>query len=205
MLSIADRRGGRPAEAAMLIEQVAPLGPAIATDRLLLTRRTPADSEAFFAYRSLPEVCRYQSWAPLCLQDAVTFIERLQGVPFASPGTWFQLGVRLRETGELVGDLGVHFVGDGRQVEIGFTLAPVFQGRGLGTEAVAALLGYLFGELGTHRVFASVDPANRSSLRLLQRVGMRQEAHFLQSVLFKGEWADDMVFAILASEWRARG
>jgi RimJ/RimL family protein N-acetyltransferase len=184
---------------------VAQLEPKIATERLLLTPLTAADSEAFFAYRSLPDVCRYQSWAPSCLQDAVSFIEGLEGGPFASPGSWFQLGVRLRATGELIGDLGVHFVDDGRQVEIGFTLAPVFQGRGLGTEAVAALLGYLFGELAKHRVFASVDPANRSSLRLLQRVGMRQEAHFLQSVLLKGEWADDMVFAILASEWRARG
>ena len=120
------------------------------------------------------------------------------------PGTWFQLGVRLRESAALVGDLGVHFFEDGRQVEVGFTLAPDSQGRGLGTEAVVGLLDYLFRHLHKHRVSASVDPRNERSLRLLRRVGMRQEAHFLQSLHFKGEWADDTVFAILASEWSAR-
>ena len=180
------------------------LAPGISTDRLVLTPLCAADAEAFFAYRALPDVCRFQGWEPARLDDAVSFIERLQTVEFDSPGTWFQFGIRLRESGQLAGDIGVHFAEDGRQVEIGFTLAPAFQGRGLATEAVIALLGYLFGELGKHRVFASVDPGNRSSLRLLQRVGMRQEAHFLQSLPFKGGWADDMVFAILASEWRTR-
>ena len=41
-------------------------------------------------------------------------------------------------------------------------------------------------------------------MRLLQRVGMRREAHLIQSVRFKSEWADDIVFAVLASEWRGR-
>jgi RimJ/RimL family protein N-acetyltransferase len=94
----------------------------------------------------------------------------------------------------------VHFLQDGHQVEIGFALAPSSQGRGFAAEAVVAVLDLLFGQLGKHRVFASADPRNRSSLRLLQRVGMRQEAHFRESVLFKGTWADDTVFAVLRSE-----
>ncbi len=93
------------------------------------------------------------------------------------------------------------FLEDGRQVEIGFTLAPAAQGRGLGAEAVIGVLDFLFARLGKHRAFASVDPRNEPSLRLLQRVGMRQEAHFRRSLLFKGEWADDLVFAVLRSEW----
>jgi RimJ/RimL family protein N-acetyltransferase len=180
------------------------LAPEITTARLLLSRLTAGDAEALFAYRSLPEVCRYQHWQPSRVEEAEDFIERQQRVGFDSPGTWFQLGARARESGRLIGDLGVHFVEDGGQVEIGFTVAPAFQGRGLASEAVVALLDYLFGPLGKHRVFASVDPRNEPSRRLLQRVGMRQEAHFLQSVRFKGTWTDDLVFAILASEWRAR-
>ena len=178
--------------------------PDIVTDRLIVTPLDVADSEAQFAYRALPEVFRYQSWEPSCAEDAVKFIEGLGAVEFDSPGTWFQLGVRLRESGELIGDLGVHFLDDAKQVEIGFTLAPAAQGRGLGTEAVVGLLDHLFGSLQKHRVIASVDPRNEPSLRLLRRVGMRQEAYFRRSLLFKGEWADDIVFAVLASEWRER-
>jgi RimJ/RimL family protein N-acetyltransferase len=149
-------------------------------------------------------VCRYQTWEPGGLEEAARLIESVGAVRFDTPGTWCQLAVRLGGAGQLVGDLGVHFLEDGSQVEIGFTLAPAAQGRGLGTEAVTALLHYLFGPLHKHRVFASTDPRNEGSVRLLRRVGMRQEAHFRESLLFKGEWADDLVFAILASEWRLR-
>jgi RimJ/RimL family protein N-acetyltransferase len=178
--------------------------PAIGAERLLLSPLVPADAVPLFAYRSLPEVCRYQSWEPTRVEDAEAFIAGLAGVAFDTPGTWFQLGVRLRRGGELVGDVGVHFIEDGEQVEIGFTLAPRAQGRGFATEAVTALLGTVFGELGKHRVTASVDPRNEASVRLLRRVGMRQEAHLVRSLRFKGEWADDLVFAILDSEWSSR-
>ena len=177
--------------------------PSIATDRLILTPLTAADAQALFAYRSLPEVCRYQSWEPTRQEDAISFIKGSGSAAFDTPGTWFQLGIRLRESHDLVGDLGVHFLHDGEQVEIGFTVAPAFQGRGLGTEAVRGLIDYLFTVLGKHRVIASADPRNDASLRLLKRVGMRQEAHFLESVRFRGAWADDAVFAVLASEWNA--
>ena len=144
---------------------------------------------------------RYQTWEPKGVDDAVEFIERVVEVDWDTPDTWFQLAIRLREPQALVGDLGVHFLEDAAQVEIGFTLAPEYQGRGLGTESVLGLLGYLFETLGKHRVIASADPRNEASVRLLRRVGMRQEAHFVESLLFKGEWADDLVFAMLKPEW----
>jgi RimJ/RimL family protein N-acetyltransferase len=56
--------------------------------------------------------------------------------------------------------------------------------------------------LDTHRVFASVDPRNTASMALFEHLGMRPEAHFRQSLWFKGDWVDDVVFAILKSEWR---
>jgi RimJ/RimL family protein N-acetyltransferase len=178
--------------------------PEITTDRLTLSPLSTTDAEALFAYRSLPEVARYQGWEPRSLADAHDFISGVASNEFDTPGTWFQFGIRLRSTSELIGDLGVHFLEDGHQVEIGFTLAPASQGRGFAAEAVAAAIDLLFERLGKHRVTASVDPRNEPSLRLLRRVGMRQEAHFRESLLFKGEWADDIVFAVLRSEWMAR-
>lgn len=93
---------------------------------------------------------------------------------------------------------------DSRQVEIGFTVAPAHQGRGFATEAVLGILAYLFERVHKHRVFASVDPRNVASIALLKRTGMRQEAHFRESLWFKGRWADDMVFGILETEWASR-
>ena len=88
-------------------------------------------------------------------------------------------------------------------MEIGITLARGFQGRGFATEALRAVLGYLFSTLGKHRVFGSVDPRNAPSLALLERVGMRREAHFVESLWFKGGWADDVIYAMLRREYLA--
>ncbi len=179
--------------------------PRIVTWRLALTPLVAEDAPAFFAYRSDPGVCAYQGFEPGTLEDARRFIDAMQKTPFGRPGSWFQLGIRLREAGQLVGDVGIHFLAeDDRQAEIGFTVASRHQRRGYGSEAVTGVLAYLFGPGRHHRVIASVDPRNAPSVALLRRVGMRQEAHFVKSLWFKGAWADDLVFAVLASEWRER-
>lgn len=176
--------------------------PKIITPRLELARLYPRDAEEFYRYRSHPDVLRYQSWAPESTDDARRFIADLESVDFDIPDRWFQLAVRLRETGNLVGDLGVRSpAGRPRQSEVGFTIVPSQQRQGFGTEALTALLTHLFGPLKRHRIFASVDPRNAGSIALLNNVGMRQEAHFRKSLQIRGEWVDDMVFGILASEW----
>jgi RimJ/RimL family protein N-acetyltransferase len=176
--------------------------PEIRTERLTLGSLHASDAQALYEYRSDPEVARYQTWQPGSVEDARVFIDGVQGVAVDTPGTWVQLAIRQQSNARLVGDLGVHFLPDDpRQVEVGFTVDPAFQGRGIGTEALTGLLNHLFGALHKHRVIASVDPRNVPSTALLRRVGMRQEAHFHESLWFKGEWADDLVFAILRSEW----
>lgn len=180
-------------------------GPEILTRRLRLSRLVAGDAPVMYEYRSDPEVCRYQSFEPGSLGDVEAFIGALESNSFDEPGTWFQFAIRLRESGRLIGDLGTHFSADDpRQVEIGFTVSPASQGQGYGTEAVTGVLDHLMGPLGKHRVFASVDPRNEPSVALLKRVGMRQEAHFRESLWFKGAWADDVVFGILESEWKKR-
>jgi RimJ/RimL family protein N-acetyltransferase len=179
--------------------------PEINTKRLTLDALKPSDAGTFFGYRSDPNITRYQTWAPASLEDASRFIGDLKGVGFDTPGTWFQFAIRMRESRQLIGDLGMRFPeGDTRQVEIGYTIAPDHQRQGYGTEAVEGALRYLLGSLGKHRVFASVDPRNEGSIAVLRRVGMRQEAHFRESLWIKGEWVDDMVFGILESEWSGR-
>ncbi len=170
----------------------------IATRRLVLTPLGVEDVSRLWEYRSDPGVSRYQFFEPHSEDDARRFI--LGGPPDSS--SWHQFGIRLKASGLLVGDAGVRFhSGDSRQAEVGVTVAPDHQRQGIASEALAALLGHLFGAVGTHRVFASVDPRNAASMSLLARLGMRREAHFRQSLWFKGEWADDVVFAMLSSEW----
>lgn len=173
------------------------------TARLRLDALRGEDAAALFACRADPAVSRYQGWRPVSLDEAVRFIERQQGVVFDTPGTWFQFAMRLRHGGVLAGDLGLHFV-DADTVEFGVTLSPAQQGRGLAAEAVRAVLGLVFDTLKRHRVYASVDPRNLACVKLLERLGMRKEAHFRESWRDGDAWADDAIYAMLDSEWRSR-
>jgi RimJ/RimL family protein N-acetyltransferase len=91
-----------------------------------------------------------------------------------------------------------------RTAELGYVFHPGHGGRGLATEAATALLNWGFDELGLHRVYARCHGRNDASARMMTRLGMRQEACHVESYLFRGEWADQLVFAVLAHEWRSR-
>jgi len=175
------------------------------TARLLARSFTDGDVAAFAAYRADPEVARYQSWSDFALVDAEAFVDSLQDEAPGVPGEWFQIALESKADGVLVGDLAFHVNADEpRQAEIGFTLAPGQHGRGYGTEAVTALLDWAFPAFGLHRVIAITDALNVSAAALLERVGFRREAHFVENVFFKGAWGSELLFAVLAHEWAAR-
>lgn len=174
----------------------------ISTERLVLKGIKLSDAESLFKYRSKPEIFEFQNWKPQTLQDVKIFIsENIAKVP-NFPDTWYQLGVFIKQTDQLVGDIGIHFIdSDDKQAEIGYTLAQEYQGIGYAAEAVRGVLNYLFNNLKKHRITASVDPRNKKSIALLERIGMRKEAHFKKSLWFNEEWVDDIVYAILEEEW----
>lgn len=119
-----------------------------------------------------------------------------------TPGSWFQFGVESKADQILIGDLAFKVdASEPRQAEIGYSFHPDFQGRGLATEAVTGLLNYGFRDCGLHRIYATTDPENEASIRLLKRARFTQEAHFRENLWFKGRWADDIVFAILEREF----
>lgn len=174
----------------------------LSTDRLLIEPMTTADAEAFAAYRSDPGVARFQSWAtPYPVQEAE---EALAANPKGWPpaGTWAQLAIR--EHGDLRGDVAVHPLDDEitpGTIELGITLAPSAQGRGLAAEALRAVVTAAF-EDGAHRVLLGCDARNAPVARLLERVGLRHEARLVDAEWWKGEWTTADTWAVLAAEWR---
>ncbi|APC78965.1 GNAT family N-acetyltransferase [Clostridium botulinum] len=174
----------------------------ISTERLILRGIKASDAESMFKYRSNPQIYKFQSWKPQTLEEVKEFIcEKTAKIPNI-PDTWYQLGILLKETDELVGDIGIHFIdSDNLQAEIGFTLSLGHQCKGYATEAIIGVINYLFNNLKKHRIIASVDPRNIKSIALLERIQMRKEAHFKKSFWFNNEWTDDVVYAILKEEW----
>jgi RimJ/RimL family protein N-acetyltransferase len=174
----------------------------ITTDRLLLRKLEINDRDDFFRYRSLPEVYEYQSFMPKNVGEVDDFIRDNHSNP-NTPNTWFQLAIINKNEDVLIGDIGIHFLEDDAQVEVGYTLAPSYQGKGYAIESLKAVIDYLFFNLKKHRITASVDPNNAKSIRLLEKLGMRKEGHFIKSFRMGDMWLDDCVYAMLEDEWKA--
>ena len=175
------------------------------TPRLRARAFTLADLDEFVAYRADPDVARYQSWSDYTAGAGRALIASMQDLGPGVPGEWYQLALEQRTAAGLVGDLALKVdEHEPREAELGFTLAPAYQGKGYGTEAVRGLLDYAFGTLVLHRVVAVTDALNAPAAALLDRVGLRREAHFHENVFFKGAWGSEFLFAVLEREWAAR-
>jgi len=119
---------------------------------------------------------------------------------------WLSLVVELKAERRVIGNVGFNAkrTGEHLQGTIGWTLGKAHEGNGYATEAASALLGYLFRTVGFHRVYALTSPKNSNSWRLMERLGMRREAHFHRNCFVDGVWDDEYAYAILAEEWVER-
>jgi len=173
--------------------------------RVMLRRLCVGDLAAFQAYRSDPELGRYQGWTPMAEAEARGFLARMAMTPFGLRGEWLQLGIAERTDAGLIGDIGLCLSPPGQQpsqAELGFTLAAAWQGRGLAGEAVREALALLFQHSDVERVVAIADARNARSLRLLQAVGMRLRA--TEPTLFRGEPCVEHRFEIAREDWSTR-
>jgi RimJ/RimL family protein N-acetyltransferase len=175
----------------------------LVTDRLLLRPFIAEDLPALVAYRSDPEVARYQSWdAAFSMADAERFLESQRTVRFGASGQWLQLAVLQRKDRIVVGDCAIRVIaGQPATAELGVTLSRDHQGRGIATEALDALLTALLQQHGLHRVFAEVDDRNAPVQRLLSRLGFRCEARLVEADWFKEQWTTVRIYALLQREW----
>jgi RimJ/RimL family protein N-acetyltransferase len=174
----------------------------IKTDRLFLRPFQPADLGDVHAYRALPEVARYLYDDPLTRDETAEKLAKWSTMDeLTEEGQSLALAVVLN--GTVIGETDIKWLSEEhRQGELGYVFNPAFHGRGYAREAAEALLGIAFRQRGLHRVIAQCDRRNEASWRLMERLGMRREAHFRQNEIFKGEWADLLVYAMLAEEHR---
>lgn len=175
----------------------------ITSPRLYIRPLVINDAERLFHYRKDAKVNQFQGWIPKTLKDTRNFIDNTAKKPNL-PNTWFQLAVTGKDTNEFIGDIGIHFKEETEQVGLGYTIAKQQQMKGYATEALQAIISLLFSQMGKHRVTASVDPRNLPSIRVLEKLHFRKEAHFIESYRMNNEWVDDAVYAILAKEWKLK-
>jgi RimJ/RimL family protein N-acetyltransferase len=180
-----------------------PAGP-LETERLLLRPFTPDDFDALFAMHSRPDVARYLYWGPRTEDEVRTVLEKkVASRAIGSEGDVLAFAVVLKATNAVVADVVLQLVSqEHRQGEIGYIVHPDHQGRGYATEACRELLRLAFEELKLHRVVGHLEARNAASARILEKLGMRREAHFVENEYVKAEWQSGLIYAILDREWR---
>ncbi|MCO5972459.1 GNAT family N-acetyltransferase [Actinoallomurus soli] len=178
----------------------------IVTERLLLRPYTPEDLDALHDIQSRPEVARYLYWDARGRDEVREALQRkIASSVIGDENGGLQLAVVLPESGTLVGDVVLMWTSrEHRQGEIGYVFHPDHGGRGYATEAAEVMLRLGFEGLGLHRLVGRLDGRNTASARVLERLGMRREAHLIQNEIVKGEWTDEVIYAMLKDEWRAR-
>jgi RimJ/RimL family protein N-acetyltransferase len=176
------------------------------TERLLLRPFRDDDLDALCAIDGDLGITRYLYWGPRSRAEVrASLARRKKMVAIEKEGDAIRLAVTLRDGATLIGDVSLQYRSrEHRSGEIGFVLHPDHHGRGYATEAAGVLLRLGFEALGLHRIVGRCDPRNTASARLMERLGMVQEAHLRENEFIKGEWCDELVFAMLEAEWHAR-
>jgi RimJ/RimL family protein N-acetyltransferase len=176
------------------------------TDRLVLRPFVVGDLDAYLAYRGREDVARYLLGPALDRTTGAASVRKaIDATDLVLESDYVDLAMVRKDTGEMIGDvLLMHRSIEHRMVEIGFSVHPDHHGQGFAFEAAHRMLRVAFEVLDLHRVIGRCDARNDASANLMRRLGMRQEAHFVRNELVKGEWADELVFAILVDEWQER-
>jgi RimJ/RimL family protein N-acetyltransferase len=176
----------------------------IRTERLLLRRFRLDDSGDVYAFQRLPEVARYLLREPWTPEQGREVVAKWAASRFAGQGDELVLAVQLAGGSPVIGEVVLKWASQlARQAEVGYIFHPDYSGHGYATEAAQAMLSAGFTVFGFHRIFARLDAENTASASVCRRLGMRQEAHLIETGFFAGQWASELVFAILRREWEA--
>lgn len=175
----------------------------IQTARLTLRPFEDTDLDDVYAYHSLPEVVRYLPWELHDREATQAALQRKKSsTRWEAEGDALKLAVVLSETGTVIGEVILFWRSvPHSQGEVGYVFHPDFGGKGYATEATRAMISFGFDTLALRRIHARCDARNTASWKLMERLGMRREAYFRQNEMFKGEWSDELVYAILRDEW----
>jgi len=177
-------------------------GLALRTKRLLLRDFREEDWESVHVYASDPEVVKYMPWGPNTEEATKDFVKQAMKWEEERPRMHIELAVILKADDSLIGGCGLNLSSSqNREGSIGYCFNRIYWHAGLATEAAETLVLYGFEQLGLHRIWATCDPDNGASARVLEKVGMKREAQLRENKWMRGKWRDSVIYAILDREW----
>ena len=171
------------------------------TPRLILRRATLADAEPMFRnWASDPEVTKYLTWAPhKTVQATHSIVE--SWVKQYENDDYYHWMIVLKETGEPIGSLLASTVGRAQSAHIGYCIGKEWWHKGIVSEALQAVIQYLFQAVGYHRIEAMHDPNNPHSGAVMRKCGMHYEGTLRMADRNNQGICDAAYYGILRSQW----
>ena len=173
------------------------------TERLTLRPFVESDFDAMHAMRSSPDAVRWLYEEPFSPEQTRNLLARkMAATTWDHEGGGFTCAVVERSSGLTVGDANLDWLSErDRTAEVGFIFDPRRHGKGFATEAARAIVDWAFTTAGMHRVIGRTEARNVASARVLEKLGMRLEAHFVENEWVKNEWQSELVYSVLDREW----
>lgn len=183
-----------------------PVSPILFTTERLYTREfTLNDAEAVYRYASSIENAGFLPFCPESREDVGHFIERRLADQIAEKRRCWDVAICLKETDEFIGSVSLALRENGDQAEIGWILDMRYWHNGYAVEAARGMLRFGFLGLELHRIFARCDDKNKASYSVMERLGMRREAHFIKDeytrVNGRPSWRSHFIYAMLQKEY----
>lgn len=172
------------------------------SERVILREMEEKDWIDVHKYASQEKVCQYQPWGPNSEQESEEFVNQILIDVKKDPRSRFVFAVVLDESTEMIGAGEINIRDYSNRVgEIGYIVNPQYWGMGFATEVANLLIEYGFNDLNLHRIYATCDPRNIGSSKVLEKVGMIKEGKMREDLLLKDGWRDSLLYSILEHEW----
>jgi RimJ/RimL family protein N-acetyltransferase len=175
------------------------------TDRLVLRPFQRGDVAAVARYHTLPSVQRYVVRPTRYPEEVASAVDIMCGhTALQRPGDTISAALVRQVEGDLIGQVSLLWSdATAGQGEVRFVINPLHAGNGYLSEALSSVFDVAFGHFRIHRLFVKCEGRNHHTAKLMQKLGMRLEAHYREHALFQGEWDEELHFAILDREWQA--
>lgn len=172
------------------------------TNRLILRPFVAQDLQGIHDYSSDSVVTEFMTWGPNSEAQTQEFLNLAISRSKQANPTVIDFAVLLRETDQILGAITVRLSGFKSSIgEIGYCFSRTSWGQGIATEAVAAVVAFGFNELMLEKIWASSDPQNIGSIRVLQKTGLTQEGHLRKYIYAKGYWRDALLFGLVREDY----
>lgn len=175
--------------------------PKLETKRLYLTEFVKSDAKELFKMRSDARVLKYLDRNPhRTVEESELMIDTMISTYNSKAGiNWI---IREKDNLDVIGYIGYwRLIRENLRAEIGYALKPEYWGNGYMNEALTKVIEFGFKEFCLHSIEANVNPNNISSIKLLEKLGFKREAHFKEDYFYNGKFLDSAIYSLLETDY----